>query len=78
MIAKAYLFATNDGGIVDRGSYILYSARFKLNGVLTRDLVPCYLKADSSKHTAGLYDLVSNTFFDNIGTGYFEVGEDVN
>lgn len=38
------------------------------------DLVPCYRKSDGE---IGMYDLVSNTFFTNQGTGTFLKGADV-
>lgn len=46
-------------------------------GTIDHDLVPCYLKTDTTKHTAGLYDTVEDVFHGNSGTGYFEVGPDV-
>lgn len=44
------------------------------NNRLTRDVVPCYRKSDG---VAGLYDLVSDTFFTNSGTGEFVKGPDI-
>lgn len=41
---------------------------------LLRDMIPCYRKSDSA---IGMFDLVSQTFFTNAGTGVFTVGEDV-
>ena len=41
------------------------------NDVLVRDYVPCYRKSDN---VAGLYDLVNNTFYQNVGTGTFAIG----
>lgn len=38
------------------------------------NLVPCYRKIDNE---AGLYDLISGTFYTNAGTGEFLVGPDV-
>ena len=43
-------------------------------GELVRDFVPCYRKSDNE---IGLYDLVTNTFFTNAGTGSFTKGADV-
>lgn len=45
------------------------------NGIIVLDLVPCYRKSDGE---IGMYDLVSNTFFTNAGTGTFTKGADVN
>ena len=72
---NVYAFATywkvanpNDYSAILR----LYYAKIykKIDGVITlvRDLVPCYKKANSE---AGLYDLVSEKFYGNIGTGKF-------
>ena len=41
---------------------------------LLRDMMPCYRKSDN---VVGMFDLVSQTFFTNAGTGVFTVGEDV-
>lgn len=41
-------------------------------GNLIRDFVPCYRKSDGA---AGLYDLVTETFFTNAGTGEFSYEE---
>lgn len=41
------------------------------NGTLVRDYVPCYRDSDEE---AGLYDLITNTFYTNAGTGTFNVG----
>lgn len=47
---------------------------FEENNVLVRDYVPCYRKADGKP---GMYDLVTETFFTNAGTGEFLYGENV-
>lgn len=39
------------------------------------DLVPCYRKSDG---VIGMYDLVSDNFLTNVGTGTFTKGADVN
>lgn len=41
---------------------------------LLRDMMPCYRK---SNNVIGMFDLVSQTFFTNAGTGVFTVGEDI-
>lgn len=41
---------------------------------LLRDMIPCYRKSDN---VIGMFDLVSQTFFTNAGTGVFTVGEDI-
>ena len=52
----------------------LYSLKIKDNGVLVRDLIPCYRKSDGE---IGMFDLVSGTFFTNSGTGTFAKGDNV-
>lgn len=47
------------------------SVQIEQGGVLVRDLIPCFRKADN---IAGMYDLVSGEFYTNSGTGTFEVG----
>ena len=44
------------------------------NGDVVRELIPCYRKSDDE---IGMYDLVSETFFTNQGTGTFIKGADV-
>ena len=51
-----------------------YYLQMRLDGVLVRDYIPCYRKSDGE---IGLYDLVSNSFFTNAGSGTFEKGNDV-
>ena len=60
-----------------QGSSSWYPASVKIfsltsDGII--DLVPCYRKSDGE---IGMYDLVSNTFFTNQGTGTFLKGADV-
>lgn len=52
----------------------IYNCQFIENGVKERDFIPCYRKADQE---IGMYDLVTNTFFTNSGTGTFTKGQDV-
>ena len=53
----------------------LYHAYFKIRyGFLIYDFIPCYRKSDN---VAGMYDLVSEQFFTNVGTGEFIVGPNV-
>lgn len=51
-------------------------AYFKLwmNGVLIRNLVPCYCKSDG---VIGMFDLCTSWFFTNSGTGTFVKGSNV-
>lgn len=51
----------------------LYSAKYYDNDVLVRDLVPC----KNSSNVVGMYDLVSESFFGNDGTGEFIGGRPV-
>lgn len=49
----------------------IYSAKIYEGDTLVRDFVPCYRKSDN---VAGMYDLVTETFFVNDGTGEFIKG----
>lgn len=66
-----YLFNLN----LNSGNYAaaakVWSYRHTRNGVSIRDLVPCYRKSDSKP---GMFDLVTNEFFTNAGTGEFLYG----
>lgn len=44
------------------------------NSTLIRNLISCYRKSDNKP---GMYDIVTNTFFINAGTGEFIVGNNV-
>ena len=52
----------------------IYNAKIYNGDSLVRDFVPCYRKEDN---VIGMYDLISNTFYTNSGTGDFEKGQDV-
>lgn len=47
---------------------------FSNNGNIGADFIPCYRKADNE---IGMYDLVSDTFYSNDGTGEFTKGNDL-
>lgn len=49
----------------------IYSVLLERDGSIMADLVSCYRKADGE---IGMYDIVSNTFFTNVGTGTFTKG----
>ena len=52
----------------------LYSYKHKdKDGVLKRDLVPCYNK---TTNVIGMYDLVNDVFYTNVGSGVFGKGQD--
>lgn len=52
----------------------IYSVLLERDGSIMADLVSCYRKADGE---IGMYDIVSNTFFTNVGTGTFTKGGNV-
>ena len=47
-----------------------YAVKIYVNDVLVRDFVPC----KNSFGEAGMYDLLSGTFYGNVGTGKFNTG----
>ena len=57
-----------------RGQYKLYFYKLYNGSLLVRDYVPAKRNSDGS---VGLYDLVSNTFFGNSGTGTFTAGPEI-
>ena len=72
-----YLFARNSAGAVLDSTLTIarsYYTQIYENNILIRDLVPCYRKSDN---VAGLYDIVNNIFYTNIGTGTFTTGEEI-
>lgn len=69
-----YLFAMNYDGTLTtgyKGKAKVWGYRHSRNGALIRDFIPCYRKSDGE---AGMYDLVSGTFFTNVGTDKFGYG----
>lgn len=57
------------------GQTRIYSCQIYNNTTLALALVPCYRKSDN---VAGLYDLVNNVFYTNVGSGVFAVGANSN
>lgn len=70
-----WLFA-NNSKVNDFGysSIRIKEFKYKINDMVSLDLVPCYRKADN---VVGMYDMVTGKFFTNAGTGTFAKGEDV-
>lgn len=52
----------------------IYYIKIYDNGVLIRDLIPCYRKSDNK---AGVYDILNGVFYGNLGSGDFNVGGDI-
>ena len=65
-----YFFYQSNASTPTEGT--LYSCKFYSGATLLFDAVPCYRKSDN---VAGIYDVVGNKFYTNVGTGTFEVGE---
>lgn len=62
------LFALNNGGTFEfHGSARIYSCKIYDNDFLVRNFVPC----KNAQDEIGLYDLVTETFYANKGTGVF-------
>ena len=68
-----YLFAVHRAtNVIDSDAQKrIYYCKLYNNGTLVRNLIPCYRISDN---VIGMYDLVSNTFFTNAGTGTFTKG----
>jgi len=65
----------NSGSIPSSPSKMkIYSLKAYKNGVLEKDLVPCYRKSDNM---TGLYDIVSGTFYERQGVAQFTKGANV-
>lgn len=69
---EMYLFRDNARN--KNGKCKIYNAKFYKSGTLVRDIYPCYRKSDNK---SGMYDLVTDTFYTNAGSGEFTVGADV-
>ena len=63
----------NAGSVFSNGfSGKIYYSKLYNNNILVFDGVPCYRNSDNE---IGMYDLVSNTFFTNAGSGTFTAGK---
>lgn len=69
-----FLAANSVNSIVDYSKAKVYRFTLTYNGTAILDFIPCYRKSDSKP---GMYDLVTDTFFTNAGTGEFSVGNNV-
>ena len=72
-----YLFARYNGTTATEyyhGRIYYLKITDKNANTLVRHLIPCVRKSDS---VAGMYDIVNNVFYTNIGTGTFITGEEI-
>lgn len=67
-----YLFAYNKNGTACKGVVRNWGSELYENNVLVHKFVPCIEDATGA---IGMYDIVTNTFFGNNGTGTFTYGE---
>ena len=76
MTDNLYLFAQNYKGVARFGGERKISAfkYYDKNNNLKCDLVPCYRKSDG---VIGMYDLITEAFFTNAGSGSFTKGANV-
>lgn len=71
-----YLFCSNEGGSPRYNAEMRVYGHVVLsdNGVIVRDLYPCYRKSDSVN---GFYDIIGRVFYTNSGNGSFIAGNNV-
>lgn len=62
---------SNSSNLENRAAFKMYSCKMYYNNVLVRDFIPCYRNNDNE---VGLYDLVNDVFYTNLGTGAFTYG----
>ena len=62
---------SSDAAFQNVSAMRLYAFKMYDNGTLVRDFIPCI---NDSTGKAGLYDLITNTFYGNDGTGDFTAG----
>lgn len=71
--STALIFAAHTGNTVDTrcpSGEIVYLKITDENGIVVRDMVPCYRKSDVKP---GMYDLVGKRFYTNAGRGEFQL-----
>lgn len=67
------LFARGNAGNIERNSKCrIFRAKIWDNGTLLRDFVPAL---ENATEEVGMYDIVNNVFYHNVGTGVFVGGE---
>ena len=76
MALNLAIFARNGTSItqISTAGKLAYLRFYETDDTLVHDYVPCYRKSDS---VIGLYDLVTDTFLTNQGTGTFRKGGNV-
>lgn len=68
------IFGRNNSGTITSFSYAkLYYFKIYNNDILVRNFIPC----KNSSNEIGLYDVVSQSFFANSGTGVFVAGPEL-
>lgn len=66
-----YLFNINNA-LMCRGDVSVFHCRIiDINDNTIRHFIPCYRKVDN---VAGMYDVITRTFYTNAGTSQFEIG----
>lgn len=69
-----YLFGNNNNGTISGGSSVkMYSCMIYDNNVLIRNFIPC----KNTSGIVGMYDAVNGAFYQNVGTGSFTAGPEV-
>lgn len=72
---ELFIFAVNSGGEAKFfSSAKIYLCKIINNNSVVRDYIPAKRNSDG---VVGLYDLVSKTFFTNVGTGIFTAGSEI-
>lgn len=69
------LFAGNNSGTI--GLFVktkVYSCKISKDSTLIRDFIPAQRLSDNA---IGMYDKITNTFFENKGTGVFKTGNEI-
>ena len=69
------IFSRNGSSLTSHWYGRVYYFKIYNNNVLVRDLIPCYRNSDNE---IGMYDLIDNIFFTNLGSGVFTYGKEIN
>lgn len=65
---------SNESSLQTKDTITVYSCKMYSDNTLIRDFIPCYRNSDNE---IGLYDLVTDTFYTNSGTGTFTHGSKI-
>ena len=69
-----FVYTKGAGGVGAPRAFDLYGAKISQGSEVVREYIPCYRKSDN---VVGVYEIYTNTFLTNSGSGEFEIGNEI-